>query len=72
MDSTVADPGVEQHGGHWIWVRPDGAKLAELAGIADRGALTVEVAQTFPLERTGDAFDASRTGHTRRKLVVMP
>jgi NADPH:quinone reductase-like Zn-dependent oxidoreductase len=69
---SVADPQVEQHGGHWIWVRPDGAKLAELARIADRGALTVEVAQTFPLDRTGEAFDASRTGHTRGKLVVIP
>lgn len=69
---SVADPQVEQHGGHWIWVRPDGARLAELAAVVDRGALTVEVAQTFPLERTGEAFDASRTGHTRGKLVVLP
>ncbi|MFJ8433869.1 NADP-dependent oxidoreductase [Kitasatospora sp. NPDC094019] len=69
---SVADPTVEQHGGHWIWVRPDGARLAELATVVDRGALTVEVAQTFPLERTGEAFDASRTGHTRGKLVVVP
>lgn len=69
---SVADPGVEQHGGHWIWVRPDGAKLAELAAVVDRGALTVEVAQAFPLERTGEAFEASRTGHVRGKLVVTP
>ncbi|MFF2819677.1 NADP-dependent oxidoreductase [Kitasatospora cineracea] len=69
---SVADPGVEQHGGHWIWVRPDGAELAELAAAVDREVLTVEVAQTFPLERAGDAFDASRTGHTRGKLVIVP
>ncbi|MEU4114179.1 NADP-dependent oxidoreductase [Kitasatospora sp. NPDC028055] len=69
---SVADPAVTQHGGAWIWVRPDGAALAELAALADRGALTVEVAQTFPLERTADAFDASRTGHTRGKLVIVP
>ncbi|MFJ7244670.1 NADP-dependent oxidoreductase [Kitasatospora sp. NPDC098652] len=69
---SVADPSVTQHGGAWIWVRPDGAALAELAALADRGALTVEVAQTFPLERTADAFDASRTGHTRGKLVIVP
>ncbi|MFF0413185.1 NADP-dependent oxidoreductase [Kitasatospora sp. NPDC004745] len=69
---SVADPRVEQHGGHWIWVRPDGAELAELAAAADRGALTVEVAGTFPLERTAEAFDASRTGHTRGKLVIVP
>ncbi|MFJ2580886.1 NADP-dependent oxidoreductase [Kitasatospora aureofaciens] len=69
---SVADPAVTQHGGAWIWVRPDGSALAELAALADRGALTVEVAQTFPLERTADAFDASRTGHTRGKLVIVP
>ncbi|PYC79443.1 alcohol dehydrogenase [Streptomyces tateyamensis] len=69
---SVADPGVEQHGGHWIWVRPDGAELAELAAAVDRGALTVEIAQTFSLEQVGEAFDASRTGHTRGKLVIVP
>ncbi|WP_030231104.1 NADP-dependent oxidoreductase [Streptomyces sp. NRRL S-350] len=69
---SVADPVVEQHGGHWIWVRPDGAELADLAAAVDRGALTVEVAETFPLERVGDAFDASRTGHTRGKLIITP
>lgn len=69
---SVADPSVEQHGGRWIWVRPDGVKLAELATVVDRGALTVHVTETFPLESTGAAFDASRTGHTRGKLVIVP
>ncbi|MBR7829193.1 NADP-dependent oxidoreductase [Actinospica sp. MGRD01-02] len=69
---SVADPTVEQHGGAWVWVRPDGAKLAELAETADAGRLTVEVAQTFPLDKVGDAFDASRGGHTRGKLVIVP
>jgi NADPH:quinone reductase-like Zn-dependent oxidoreductase len=69
---SVADPSVEEHGGAWVWVRPDGAKLAELADLAERGALTVEVAETFPLERVGEAFDASRSSHTRGKLVVTP
>ncbi|HEY3686916.1 MAG TPA: NADP-dependent oxidoreductase [Streptosporangiaceae bacterium] len=70
--ASVADHTVEQHGGHWIWVRPDGAKLAELAAIADEGALTVEVERTFPLEGVGEAFDASRTGHAAGKLVITP
>ncbi|WP_431902581.1 NADP-dependent oxidoreductase [Nonomuraea sp. bgisy101] len=69
---SIADNTVEQHGGHWIWVRPDGAKLAELAEMADRGALTVEVAQTFPLEQVGAAFDLSRSGHVRGKLAITP
>ncbi|NUR29996.1 MAG: NADP-dependent oxidoreductase [Catenulispora sp.] len=69
---SVADPSVEQHGGHWVWVRPDGAKLAELTDLAEKGELRVEVAETFPLERVGEAFDASRSGHTRGKLVIVP
>lgn len=70
--ASIADNTVGGHGGDWIWVRPDGAKLAELAAIADRGALRVEVAQTYPLDRVADAFDASRAGHTRGKLVIVP
>ncbi|RDI66722.1 NADP-dependent oxidoreductase [Nocardia pseudobrasiliensis] len=70
--ASIADGEVEKHGGHVIWVRPDGAKLTELAALADRGALTVEVARTFGLDEVGAAFDASRTGHTRGKLVIVP
>lgn len=69
---SIADNEVEKHGGHWVWVRPDGAKLAELAALADRGALTVDVAATYTLDRVGDAFDASRESHTRGKLVITP
>jgi NADPH:quinone reductase-like Zn-dependent oxidoreductase len=69
---SVADNSVEQHGGHWIWVRPDGAKLADLAAMADRGALGVDVAGTFSLDEVGAAFDESRSGHTRGKLVITP
>jgi len=69
---SVADPTVQLHDGSWIWVRPDGAKLAELAALVDKDGLTVEVAQTFPLERAADAFAASRGGHTRGKLIIVP
>ncbi|MFA1539932.1 NADP-dependent oxidoreductase [Actinomadura monticuli] len=69
---STADPAADEHGGHWIWVRPDGAKLADLARLADRGALKSEVSGTFALEETGAAFDASRSGHTRGKLVITP
>lgn len=69
---SIAESEVEKHGGHWIWVRPDGPGLARLAGLADQGALTVEVAGTFPLDRVGEALDASRSGHTRGKLIITP
>jgi NADPH:quinone reductase-like Zn-dependent oxidoreductase len=70
--TSVVDSAVEQHGGHLIWVRPDGAKLAELGELAASGALRVEVAATFPLNEVGAAFDASRIGHSRGKLVITP
>lgn len=69
---SIADNTVEQHGGHWIWVRPDGAKLAELGALADQGKLTVEVAATYSLDDVAAAWDASRSGHTRGKIVLLP
>jgi NADPH:quinone reductase-like Zn-dependent oxidoreductase len=70
--ASVADRSVEEHGGAWIWVRPDGAKLAELADLCDRAALAVDVSGTFGLEEAGAAFDLSRAGHTHGKLVIVP
>ncbi|MEU8140115.1 NADP-dependent oxidoreductase [Streptodolium elevatio] len=69
--ASIADNTVEQHGGSWIWVRPDGAKLAELADLVQRGKLAVEVAATYPLAEVRAAWDASRTGHTRGKIVLL-
>ena len=70
--ASVADPSVEDHGGAWIWVRPDGTKLAELAELCDRAGLTVDVAGTFALDEVSAAFDLSRAGHTHGKLVIVP
>jgi len=69
---SVADSTVTAHGGRHIWVRPDGAETARLAELVDAGALRVEVAGTYSLEQTSDAFRASSTGHTRGKLVIVP
>lgn len=60
----------DELGGHYVWVRPSSQDLAELAALADAGHLTVEVAETFPLERAADAHRASATGHVRGKVVV--
>lgn len=68
--ASVADPAVREHGGAWVWVRPDGAELQWLADLADRGALTVDVAGSYPLEEVGQAFARSREGHVRGKLVI--
>lgn len=70
--ASIADGSVAEHGGRYIWVRPDGTELDRLAELVDRGQLTVEVAQTFPLDGVADAFRASASGHTRGKLVIVP
>ena len=57
-------------GGHYVWVRPDSAQLAELAQLVLEGVVKVEIAQTFPLEQAADAHRAVETGHVRGKVVV--
>lgn len=68
--ASVADPSVREHGGTWVWVRPDGGELQWLADLAERGGLTVDVAGTYPLEAAGEAFARSQEGHVRGKLVI--
>nr|WP_269449759.1 NADP-dependent oxidoreductase [Auraticoccus cholistanensis] len=68
--ASVADPGVTEHGGTWVWVRPDGAELQELADLAARGALQVDVAGRYGLDEVADAFRRSQQGHVRGKLVI--
>ncbi|MDO4918055.1 NADP-dependent oxidoreductase [Kocuria sp.] len=67
---SIADPSVEEHGGHYMWVTPDSGQLTELARLADAGELTVRVDRTFPLEQLPEAFAASQEGHTVGKIVV--
>ena len=70
--SSVADGSVVEHGGRYIWVRPDGTETARLTELVERGQLRVEVAQTFPLEGVAEAFRLSESRHTRGKLVIVP
>lgn len=70
--ASVADHTVAEHGGRYVWVRPDGAETARLVDLAQQGKLTVEVAEVFPLDRVADAFRASMSGRTRGKLIVVP
>ncbi|MGW0562746.1 NADP-dependent oxidoreductase [Streptomyces sp. NPDC003016] len=68
--ASIADNSVIDAGGQWMWVRPNGADLAELGSLADAGKLTVPVARTFPLEELADAFALSQSGHVHGKVVV--
>lgn len=68
--ASIVDGGVTEHGGHHVWVRPDGAGLERLGALVDEGALRVEVQETFPLERAVDAMRLSAGGHVRGKVAV--
>lgn len=70
---SIADgKGAAEHGGSIVWVRPDGAALAELAELIDAGKLRVEVASVYPLAEAADAYRKLEGGHVRGKLVVVP
>ncbi|WOH19212.1 NADP-dependent oxidoreductase [Paenarthrobacter sp. GOM3] len=68
--ASIADGGVEKHGGTWMWVTPIGAELQELSELVDQHKLKVEVAETFPLAKAVEAFRLNMEGHTRGKVVV--
>lgn len=68
--ASIADPGVEEHGGRWVWVRPDGERLAQLLDEVAAGRLAVDIDRTYPLEQVADAFALSREGGAKGKLVV--
>jgi NADPH:quinone reductase-like Zn-dependent oxidoreductase len=68
--SVVDADGVHELGGSYVFVRPDAAGLAGLLGLVAAGDLRVEVAETFPLERTADALTRSMDGHVRGKVVI--
>lgn len=69
--ASIADPGVLEHGGQWVWVRPDGERLEHLLGEVAAGRLSVDIDRSFPLEELPEAFRVSREGEARGKLVIV-
>ncbi|MFE9421902.1 NADP-dependent oxidoreductase [Kitasatospora sp. NPDC006697] len=69
--ASIADPGVLELGGRFVFVRPDTADLTALGELADAGRLTVNVAATFPLSQAASAQALSAEGRTRGKIVLM-
>jgi NADPH:quinone reductase-like Zn-dependent oxidoreductase len=54
-----------------MWVRQDGADLAFLGELADRGKLRPTIFRTFPLEKAAEAHALSEEGHVRGKIVLV-
>jgi len=67
---SIADPSVEEAGGRWVWVRPDGPRLRTLLEKVAGGALEVEIDRTFALADAAEAFEVSRTGGASGKLLI--
>ena len=68
--ASIADPAVEERGGRWVWVRPDGERLAQLLEEVAAGRLRIDIGRTFPLEQVAEAFEVSRSGAARGKIVI--
>jgi NADPH:quinone reductase-like Zn-dependent oxidoreductase len=68
--ASVVDPGVNDMGGRYVFVRPDVHDLEELARMADAGQLRVPIAKAFPLEQIAEAQRMVGEGHVRGKVVV--
>lgn len=67
--ASTADPSVEEAGGHWVWVRPDGARLRELLEKVDQQRLTVDIDTTYPLEQAAEAMEHNQRG-SRGKILL--
>jgi NADPH:quinone reductase-like Zn-dependent oxidoreductase len=70
---SVAQPPPEDRDGfevHYVFVRPDGDELRELAELVRGGQLRPRVEQVFPLERAAEAHARQEGGHVRGKLVL--
>ncbi|MEV0626903.1 NADP-dependent oxidoreductase [Nonomuraea wenchangensis] len=53
-----------------ILVEPDGAALARIAELIDKGELSVEVEDVFPLAEAAEAHRRGERGRTRGKIVL--
>ena len=68
--ASIADGSVMGHGGHFIWVRPDGKELDRLSALVDDGKLKINVVSTYPMQEAAAAFGESMAGHAGGKIVL--
>lgn len=54
----------------FLFVRADGAQLAEIAALVDAGAIVPVVEKVFPFDQTPAALEALARGGVRGKIVV--
>jgi len=49
-----------------------GPRLEQVAELLAGGRIELPIAGRYPLERTGEAYEESRAGHVRGKLILLP
>lgn len=54
----------------YVFVRPSGTQLGELARLADEGALRVHLERSFPLTEASAAHELLEDGHVTGKVVL--
>lgn len=57
---------------HNVWIRADGERLADLAKLAEDGALPLRVADVLPLSKAAEAHERLATGGLRGRIVLTP
>ena len=67
---SIADPDVLEHGGQWVWVRPDGAGLAELLELVSGEKLMLDIDRTVSLDQVPQAFRLSQEGEASGKILI--
>lgn len=67
--ASIADPTAAERGGHWVWVRPDGARLKTLLEKSAHGQLRVDIDTTYPLEQAARALEHNQRGACGKILI---
>ncbi len=73
---SLADPLTDDHYGQrgirpaYVFVRPSGSQLAELARLVDGGELRVELEESYPLAEAAEALERLEGGRVRGKLAL--
>jgi NADPH:quinone reductase-like Zn-dependent oxidoreductase len=68
--ASVLDPAIAESGGHYVLAHADTEQLAQLNRWVDEGRLAVPIDRILPLSATAEAFQLSKTGRTRGKIIL--
>ncbi len=68
--ASVVSPKVTEHGGIYVFVRPDADDLAALIRLVEAGSLRVVIDRVLAMSEVARAFEISEAGHVHGKLVL--